>query len=124
MQCNTGMMFTEKGIPSTTSFKYALEEGLVKSSSRVWNGDCSNGALLVIYREIQEGVATQRFDKFWSACQNLKDDDRLPFDLPITTGRIDKGEPCNSPNFNGCLCIKETWSDEEEEDQTSEEDDN
>ena len=90
----------------------------------LWNGDCSDGALLVIYREIQEGVATQRFDKFWSACQNLKDDDRLPFDLPITTGRIDKGEPCNSPNFNGCLCIKETWSDEEEEDQTSEEDDN
>ena len=42
--------------------------------------------------------------------------------MPITTECIDKGEPCNSPNFNGCLCIKETWS-EEEEDQTSEEDD-
>ena len=82
----------------------------------LWNGDCSDGALLVIYREIQEGVATQRFDKFWSACQNLKDDDRLPFDLPITTGRVDKREPCNSPNLLGCLCNRETWSDTEEQD--------
>ena len=83
----------------------------------LWRGDYSKDeALSEVYRKLQEEVAKFRFDKLLSACQNRKDDDRLPFDLPLTTTSIDKGEPCNSPNFHGCLCKRETWSDSEEQD--------
>ena len=83
----------------------------------LWNGDYSKDeALSVVYRKLQEEVARFRFDRFWLTCQNRKDDDRLPFDLPITTTGIDKGEPCNSPNFHCCLCKRETRSDSEEQD--------
>ena len=73
------------------------------------NGDYSKDeALSEVYRKLQEEVAAFRFSNLRVRCQNLKEDDRLPFDLPITTTGINKGEPCNSPNFHGCLCKRET----------------
>lgn len=71
--------------------------------------------LLEEYREFQESIARSRFDTFWQQCDNPRGDFEshvVPFDQPLTT--FDSREPCNSPNFDGCICPgKGSWSDSE-----------
>ena len=73
----------------------------------LWNNNHSEDqVLLQEYRCLQEKVARNRFDWFWQTCDNLKqhfDESNLPFDQPLAVG-FDRREPCDSPNFNGCIC--------------------
>ena len=95
----------------------------------LWNSDYSEDQVLLReYRECQESIAKDRFDKFLHSCHNRKPIDEshmVPFDQPITSG-FRKEEPCNSPNFDGCICPapeERSWSsfgeEEDEEEGTS-----
>ena len=98
-----------------------LSRGVSKSELKnLWNSDYSEDqVLLEEYRCLQEKTANSRFNHFWQTCGNPKNFDEsnmVPFDQPLSVG-FDRREPCNSPNFDGCICPdKGSWSDAEDED--------
>ena len=100
-----------------------LGRGVSKGElENLWNSDHSEDqVLLEEYRFLQEDTAHTRFYTFWSTCDNPKplESPMGPFDQPINLN-FDRREPCNSPNFDGCLCRGRTWSDSEEEETSSE----
>ena len=95
-------------------YKRQLSRGVSTSELKnLWNSDYSEDqVLLEEYRCLQEKTARSRFDWFWQLCDNPRP---LPHHQPLVRG-FDNREPCNSPNFHGCICDGETWSDSEDED--------
>ena len=89
-----------------------LNRGVSKSELKnLWNSDYSEDqVLLEEYRCLQEKTARSRYDWFWQLCDNPRP---LPHHQPLVRG-FDNREPCNSPNFHGCICCGETWSESED----------
>ena len=91
-----------------------LSRGVSKNELKnLWNSDFTEDQVLFEeYRCLQEKVARSRFDYFWQLCDNPRP---RPPHQPLTRA-FDNREPCNSPNFDGCICKDEIWSDSEDED--------
>ena len=111
----------ERGFVSVF-YERHLGRGVSKEELKnLWNSDYSEDQVLLDeYRSLQELIAHNRFHNFWAYCDNPKplDSPMVPFDQPLHLN-FDRREPCNSPNFDGCICRGRTWSDSEEEEMSS-----